>query len=73
MLKKVLFFLFLAVVFSAVAVSAAQLNKKPASAKACGGSCTTLFSCARGCLCAMTVDGGEGFCVSAGAATAPSH
>lgn len=73
MLKKVLFFLFLAVVLSAVAVSASQLRKKPTSASACGNSCTRLFDCPRGCLCAMTVDGGQGFCVAAGGAKIPSH
>jgi hypothetical protein len=73
MIKKVLFFLFLAVVFSAVAVSASQLSKKPVSAAACGNPCGSSAQCARGCLCLMFFDGGEGMCVAPGNPAAPIH
>jgi hypothetical protein len=75
MLKKVLFFLFLAVVFSAVAVSASQLRKSPASAIACGNPCTLGGTvCARPCGCYIHVEGGtSGLCQPEGPPPSPSN
>lgn len=73
MLKKFLFFLFLAVVFCSVAVSASQLIKKTPGTMACGNPCGNNRDCARGCLCLFLLDGGEGFCVAPGNSTARSH
>jgi hypothetical protein len=74
MLKKVLFFWFLAAVFSAVAVSALQLRQTSTAASACGTTCTSNLRCAGGCLCVTTQDGGERFCIPPPAsAAAPSR
>ena len=69
-LKKVLLFVFMMVVFSAIAVSASQLIKKPTSAGACGNPCGSNLDCKRpACLCLFLFDGGPGTCVAPGAAT----
>lgn len=72
MFKRLLFVVFLAVVFTAVAVSASQLRKKPTSAMACGNPCGSNLDCARPkCLCLFLLDGGPGTCVAPGATARP--
>lgn len=62
MLKKLLFLMFLAVVFCAVAVSASQL-RKTTSATSCGGPCTLGGPrCARPCGCFIQEGSTSGFC-----------
>jgi len=59
MVKKMLWFLFLTVIFSAIAVSASQLMQKPTIGAVCGGNpCTTSAQCARPCGCLLRPQGG---------------
>ncbi|HEY6252815.1 MAG TPA: hypothetical protein VI685_22895 [Candidatus Angelobacter sp.] len=73
MLKKILFFLFLTVVFSAVAISASQLKKKPTSVVACGSPCTLGGDiCKRPCGCYIPFAGGtSGTCQPEGPPPGP--
>lgn len=57
MLKRILFFVFLTVIFSAVAVSASQLIKKSSPSRACGTTCTSNLDCGRPCFCFFRVEG----------------
>ena len=57
MVRKMLFTLFLAIVFSAIAVSASQLSTAPRAA-ACGNPCTSSAQCARPCACLLRPQGG---------------
>ena len=57
MLKKALFVLTLATVFSAVAVSAKQLTLAPRAGVACGSPCTQGTFCARPCGCFIYPEG----------------
>lgn len=70
MIRKLLFVVLLAMIFSAIAVSASQLRKSPTSAMACGNPCGSNLDCARPkCLCLFLLDGGPGTCVAPGAAS----
>ena len=76
--KKVLFVVFLAVVFSAIALSASQLAKRPTAALACGSPCNkTVDTCAKPCYCFITVEGSvNGVCQPEGnipGAASPIH
>lgn len=74
MLKKVLLFVFLTVVFSAIAVSASQLITKSSATRACGTTCTSNLDCGFPCLCFFRVEGAPtGACTPEGNPTARSH
>jgi len=63
MLKKTLFVLTLASVFSAIGMSASQLAKRPTSFAACGDPCIKTTACASPCRCYIpTVGGASGIC-----------
>ena len=63
MLKKALYVLTLATVFSAVAVSAKQLTVAPRAGTACGSPCTRSTICVRPCFCFIFQEGGTtGLC-----------
>ena len=70
MLKKLLFVVFLTVMFSAIAVSAKQLISGPGAILACGSPCNkTTDSCLKPCYCFISVEGSlNGVCQPEGPA-----
>jgi hypothetical protein len=73
MLRKMLFTGFLAVVLSAVCVSASQLATPAFAGTACGSPCTSSTICVRPCLCYIGVAGGTtGVCQPEGPPPAPA-
>jgi len=74
MLRKLLFTMSLAVVLSAVCVSASQLATPAAAGTACGSPCTRSTICVRPCLCYIPVEGGTiGVCQPEGPPPAPGN
>lgn len=58
MLRKLLFIVFLTVVFSAIALSASQLVKRPTGTLACGSPCNkTIDTCTKPCYCFISQPG----------------
>lgn len=75
MAKKLILAATLLTALSAVAVSASQLLKKPASLVACGYACTLGGTpCARPCGCYVHVEGAtNGICQPEGPPPAPTN
>ena len=72
MMRKILFTVSLAVMLSAVCVSASQLATPAAAGTACGSPCTSSTICVRPCLCYIGVAGGTtGVCQPEGPPPAP--
>lgn len=71
MLKKLPFVVFLAVVLTAITVSASQLITKSSAIRACGTTCTSNLDCGRPCFCLFRVEGAPtGGCTPEGNPTA---
>ena len=74
MMRKMLFTVSLAVVLSAVCVSASQLAAPAFAGTACGSPCTSSTICVRPCLCYIGVAGGTtGVCQPEGPPPAPAN
>lgn len=74
MMRKMLFTVSLALVLSAVCVSASQLATPAFAGTACGSPCTSSTICVRPCLCYIGVAGGTtGVCQPEGPPPAPAN